>query len=121
MAYLGEKLGDRNLQLSFTTQDGQRKLLEICLTYLSFNKFAKGPSPAYNAFVTRLEAFPFIAYAVRNWYTHAQLKLGRIEANIKALIMSFLRNPEKISSAEQVRRLDGRDDAYRRAVNGVMN
>jgi ankyrin repeat protein len=103
MAYLSEKLSGRNLQLSFSPQDGHGKILETCLTYLNFDEFAKGHSLTKETFTDRLEAFPFAPYAVRNWHVHIQPDIDGIERVNKALIMRFLRSPEKIASAEQIK------------------
>jgi hypothetical protein len=53
MAYLGENLSDRNLQLSFSPQDGHNRLLETCLIYINFDEFAKGQSLTVEAFGAR--------------------------------------------------------------------
>ncbi len=101
--------------------EAQTDIANICLTYLSFEEFAQGPSPNDKAFDDRMEAFPLLQYASRYWIRHAH---DDPEAGIKALALEFLEQEAKIASSMQASevlesRMIMRSQHFRRNVQGL--
>lgn len=98
--------------------DSEAKILQTCLTYLSFSEFdqgsclfdslkqydvnevANGKRIARKRFLPyRLSSFPFLSYAAANWGQHA---IGQNAITHKEQILVFLQNPMLLESAAQV-------------------
>ncbi|KAH8691253.1 ankyrin repeat-containing domain protein [Talaromyces proteolyticus] len=77
--------------------NAQTDITKICITYLSFNIFNKGFCSSNEGFYERLRTNVLYDYAARNWGHHAYT--ASPEAN--ELILSFLQNEAKVSSAHQ--------------------
>ena len=78
--------------------DAQTDIVTTCLTYLSFEEFAHGPSRNDKAFDDRTEACPLLQYASRYWIHHAH---DTPEAEIRALALAFLKQDSKVASSMQ--------------------
>ena len=80
------------------------RLARVCIAYLSFFEFSKGPCHEIDALKTRLENYPFLAYASRYWGYHAReaLSLGTPEADVSDDIYRLLRQPMNLGSSLQV-------------------
>ena len=94
-------------------------MTELCLTYLSFDNFEKGPcdyvsfratavplGPRENQRIakqrflpTRLTEYPLLEYAANHWGHHAQ---GEPETVCQKNILDFLASPKKLASSVQV-------------------
>ena len=99
--------------------DTQTEIAKICLTYLTFEEFAQGPSPNDKAFDNRMEAFPLLQYASRYWFRHA-----RSEAEIIALALVFLKQEAKVASSVQASevlesRITMHSQQFRRNARGL--
>jgi ankyrin repeat protein len=69
-----------------------------CLTYLSFNVFARGHCYWVDEFLSLLNDHPFLDYAARHWGYHAR----RHQESIKDLVLDFLQDDSKVACASQV-------------------
>lgn len=78
--------------------DAQMDIATTCLTYLSFEEFAHGPSRNDKAFHDRTETCPLLQYASRFWTQHAR---ATSDAGIRALALAFLRQDSKVASSMQ--------------------
>lgn len=102
--------------------DTQAEIAKICLTYLSFEEFAQGPSPNDIAFEDRVEAFPLLQYASLYWVRHVG---NTAEAGIKNLALQFLKEGAKVASSVQASevtigsRVTMRSQRFRRNVQGL--
>ena len=113
-----EYLERRSLELF---SNAQTEIANVCLTYLSFEEFAKGPSPNDKAYDERMEAFPLLQYASRYWTLHAR---HSPEVRLKALALAFLKQEGKVASsvqASEVRKspFSSRSQRYRRNARGL--
>ena len=52
-------------------RDGQRKIAEICITYLCFDDFENGCYENNRGLRSRLQAYPLYDYAAHHWGHHA--------------------------------------------------
>lgn len=101
--------------------DAQTEIAKICLTYLSFNEFAQGPSPDDKAFDDRMEVCPLLQYASQYWVRHAR---DNPEAGIKALALAFLKQESNVASSMQASeafksRFTMHSQQFRRNVRGL--
>ena len=101
--------------------DAQADIAKICLTYLSFDEFAQGPSPTDKAFDDRMEAYPLLQYASQYWVRHAR---DTLETGISPLSLAFLRQDTKVASSVQASEVFGsravmRSQRFRRDVRGL--
>jgi ankyrin repeat protein len=80
----------------------QTTIAMTCLTYLSFEEFAKGHSPSDQEMETRLRRYPLLDYAARHWGTHAR---GEPEEAIKESALKFLTHNSKLMCSNQVMHL----------------
>ena len=56
-------------------------LANITLAYLSMDAFSTGPCRQADAFIRRLEMYPFLEYASRHWGYHAREAMSLRDAN----------------------------------------
>lgn len=101
--------------------DAQMEIATTCLTYLSFDEFAQGPSPNDKVFDDRMELRPLLQYASRYWVRHAQ---DNPEAEIKALALAFLKQDCKVASSVQasealVSRITTHSQRFRHNARGL--
>src|SRR5579862_632469 len=52
--------------------DAQTTIAKACLTYMSFDVFAKGYCPSDQEMDIRLQEYPFLQYAAQHWGDHAR-------------------------------------------------
>ncbi|KAH0536261.1 hypothetical protein FGG08_006856, partial [Glutinoglossum americanum] len=78
---------------------GEAAIAKTCLAMLSFDEFNKGPCSSDKKLEVRLQKFPLLAYAALNWGHHAH---GETEEASKEMVLRFLENHLKLSSASQV-------------------
>lgn len=57
-----------------------RVLVEMCLTYLSFDAFSGGPCESKTSLSNRMQSFPFLDYAAHHWALHAQ-RLSNLDSS----------------------------------------
>ena len=101
--------------------DTQMEITKICLTYLTFEEFAQGPSPSDETFDERMEAFPLLQYASRYWIRHA---CHSPEVGIKTLALAFLKQEANVASSVQASevlesRVAMHSQQYRRNAQGL--
>ncbi len=101
--------------------NAQTELATTCLTYLSFDEFAQGPSPNDNDFDHRMEIRPLLQYASRYWVHHAR---DSEEVEIKALALTFLKQESKVASSVQASevlesRITAHSQRFRHNVQGL--
>ena len=89
----------------------QRNIAVSCLTYLLYDTFQEGwwclrercrrnnKFPLSNYMKDRLQQHPLLLYAVQHWGTHASACL---DESVRDLMMQFLRNDYKVSSAAEM-------------------
>lgn len=65
-----------------------------CVTYISFNEFARGPCTNDEKYSRRTKSYPFYHYASRHWGIHAREAMGE-----KRLIVDFLENRNKLAAS----------------------
>ena len=111
-----EYLERRSLELFPTSQT---EIARTCLTYLTFEEFAQGPSPNDKAFDDRMEAFPLLKYASLYWIRHT-----RSETGMKTSVLAFLNQDAKVASSVQASqvlesRMTMRSQKFRRNVRGL--
>ena len=112
--YTTHEFFDRNRSRYFPI--AHSLMTSVCLTYLQFDEFARGPSDftdskdvttakhkgpiAVSRFIaTRLARNPLLAYAASHWGDHVRGELERLH---QQNILAFLRAPKTLASAIQV-------------------
>ena len=74
----------------------KKDICTICVTYLSFSQFKKGPCGTDEEFEKRLQSNPLYEYAARNWGNHAR------EASLStAEVIGFLNSHDLVEAASQ--------------------
>ena len=101
--------------------DAQTEIARICLTYLSFDEFARGPSPDDESFDARLMDFPLLHYTSQCWIRHTR---DTSEVGVKALALKFLKQESKVASSVQASeasksRAINHSQRFRRNVQGL--
>ena len=79
--------------------DAQRSIATACLTYVSFDVFAKGYCPSDQKMDIRLQEYPLLEYAAQYWGEHAR---GDTEEAVKKIAMKFLEHNSKLMCSNQV-------------------
>jgi ankyrin repeat protein len=79
--------------------DAQTSIATTCLTYISFDVFAKGYCCSDQEMDARMQKYPFLEYAARHWGDHAR---GDREEAIKGQALKFLRHESKVVCSHQV-------------------
>lgn len=90
-----EYLGRRSVDFF---PDAQTDVATTCLTYVSFEEFAHGPSRSDEAFHDRRETCPLLQYASRFWIHHSR---ATSDAGTRALALEFLKQDSKVASSMQ--------------------
>ncbi|KAK6514351.1 hypothetical protein TWF506_008747 [Arthrobotrys conoides] len=77
-------------------------ILEVCVTYLSYNTFEAGPCEPWSLVEKRLESHPLYEYAAQKWPYHAH------KSSIRAapLVMGLLKNQNKLWASNQLQHFD---------------
>ncbi|KAI1841262.1 hypothetical protein JX266_012574 [Neoarthrinium moseri] len=107
-----ETIGDYIAQNGLKgSKDGHSTLTMICLTYLRFTSFASGAysGPNHSALLQeRRQKYPLLTYAATHWGIHARKMHDEIHgpSMISKLIMNFVCDDARISSASQFMWLD---------------
>ena len=84
-----------------------------CLTYLLFDEFGEGwagdnsrgigvRSTTWVPLEARLQKYPFLRYAIQCWARHAKDYTGTFEDRVGKLLLKFLADECKVSSAGQI-------------------
>ena len=76
--------------------DVEVRISRVCLTYLIFNVFKEGPCEDIEAMDDHLQDYPLALYALSYWGDHLS---GDPEREVTDLVLRFLRNARKVSSA----------------------
>jgi hypothetical protein len=84
---------------------GEAAIAKTCLAMLSLDEFNKGPCSSDRELEVRLQQFPFLAYAAPNWGHHTH---GEMEEASKEMVLRFLEDYSKVSSASQIMLISGR-------------
>src|SRR5438045_2939678 len=79
--------------------NAQSKITTTCLTYLSFDVFAKGYCLTDEILENRLQQNPLFDYAARYWSSHV---CEAVEQSIQGLALKFIMDDSKVSSSSQV-------------------
>lgn len=113
-----EYLGRRSIDFF---PDAQTDIATTCLTYLSFEDFAHGPSPNDAAFNDRTGTSPLLQYASRYWIHHAR---PTSDAGVRALALAFLKQDSKVASFMQASevlesRVTNHSQRFRHNVRGL--
>jgi hypothetical protein len=69
-----------------------------CLTYLLFDDFAEGPCDSEEHLRKRLQDYPFLSYAARNWGFH----FIHDKEHVKALAEKFLHQASNLANSIQI-------------------
>lgn len=101
--------------------EGERDILRICLTYLSFEEFEAGPCDTDKEVKIRLQERPLLKYAARHWGRHVTRPLEKSE---EAAILDFLNHDAKMNFSLQIlhvraRKLEGYTQFYPRNVTAL--
>ncbi|KAM0804719.1 hypothetical protein BDR22DRAFT_799687 [Usnea florida] len=107
--------------------DAQTETARICVTYLSFDEFARGPSPDDGSFDARIKDFPLLQYTSQCWIRHTR---DTSEVEVKALALNFLKQEAKVASFVQASeasesrvtdhaRVTNHSQRFRRNVQGL--
>lgn len=96
----------------------QETIAQSCLTYLTFDGFAKGCCHNAAMLTARSERYPFVWYAARWWGVHLQKTSDK---ELFAQALDFLLDDRKVDAAEQLMNiLDyGRAALYSRGFTGL--
>ena len=78
--------------------NAEHYITKICLTYLSFREFERGPSSAWEALENRLQRHKFCDYAARYWGHHAR----SVEEELENAIQGFLQRQKNLLASVQV-------------------
>ncbi|OAA65130.1 Ankyrin repeat-containing domain protein [Akanthomyces lecanii RCEF 1005] len=76
--------------------DVQSEMMEICVTYLSFDEFKSGPCQTDDGFELRLKSYQFYHYAANNWGHHA-----RQASTLCQAVIEFLEREVKLEASVQ--------------------
>lgn len=79
--------------------DAQRDIATGCLTYLLYDSFGEGWRSNYPGTHNVAQQHPFLLYAAQYWPTHAS---RCSEQSVRNLILQFMRESCRVSSAAQV-------------------
>jgi ankyrin repeat protein len=84
----------------FSLKDAHAVIAEICLSYLSLDRFNECPKSDTER-KERLKRCPFYSYAADNWGHHvsASAKGGRDQTELCKLAVAFLKQPDKVAGA----------------------
>ncbi|KAK2742352.1 hypothetical protein FQN55_007886 [Onygenales sp. PD_40] len=86
-------------------------IASFCLTYLSFDTFGQGYCPTDETLRSRLQSYPFLSYAARNWGKHMprsdQDQAIPSSHPVSDIAVQFLRDDSKTESSGQVLFLPG--------------
>ena len=101
--------------------DAQTEIARICLTYLSFDEFARGPSPDDESFDARIKDFPLLQYTSQCWIRHTR---DTSDVEVKALALKFLKQETKVASSVQASeasksRATNHSQRFRRNIQGL--
>ena len=78
-----------------------KEIVSTCLTYLSFNRFAKGRCSTDQEMEARLCENPFLQYAAQYWGDHAR-EMSELDKTVQDLVMNFLAQDQNVSCCIQV-------------------
>ncbi|KAH0556173.1 hypothetical protein GP486_005895 [Trichoglossum hirsutum] len=80
----------------------QISIATACLTYISFDAFARGPCLSDKEMENRLQEYALLEYAAQHWGDHAR---GDPEKSIEILALKFLEHSSKLLCSNQVTHL----------------
>lgn len=96
--YTAQEYLDRKASEYFP--EAHEKLLHVCISYLSFDEFQKGPCESSNCIRQRMHNYPLLRYASIYWALHVMK--ARCEEKNQRLILDFINQQQTVSNFMQV-------------------
>ena len=78
----------------------------VCLVYMNFEVFEKGPCTSRKAYLDRKKDFILSEYVVRFWGTYTKGQ-GEIDSKLLDSLYRFLKSPKKRGAARQIHHVSG--------------